>query len=86
MPRRSDRLSLSRGLQQPAWRRCMPARTPRIRKDVLRIRAQAGSPPSLVHRLAVAWPAPGLSQPAWRRTTQPTQQTAKEKRHERSHP
>jgi hypothetical protein len=44
------------GLQPPAWR-CTHARTPRIRKDVRRIRAQAGSPPSLVHRLDVAQPA-----------------------------
>jgi hypothetical protein len=54
------------GLQPPAWR-CMDARTPGIRKDVLRIRAQAGAPPSLVHRLDVA---------------QPTQHTTEEERHD----
>jgi hypothetical protein len=51
--------------------RGMHARTPGIRKYVLRIRAQAGSPSILVHRLDVA---------------QPTQPTTEEERHERSHP
>jgi hypothetical protein len=67
MLRYSDRLARSRGQQQPAWQRCTHAHTPGIRIFVRRIRAQAGSPPSLVHRLDVA---------------QPTQQTTEEKRHE----
>jgi hypothetical protein len=58
------------GLQPPA-RRCLHARRPGIRKDVLRMRAKAGSPSILVHRLDVA---------------QPAQPTTEEERHERSHP
>ena len=58
------------GLQPPCVdgaRQCRPTRTPRIRNDVLRIWTQAGSPPSLGHRLDVA---------------QTTHQTAEEERHE----
>ena len=47
--------------------RCTHAHTPGIRIFVRRIRAQAGSPPSLVHRLDVA---------------QPTQHTTEEVRHD----
>jgi hypothetical protein len=67
MIRHYDRLARSRGLQQPAWQRCRPTRTPRIKNYVLRIGAQAGSRPSLVHRLDVA---------------QTTHQTAEEERHD----
>jgi hypothetical protein len=57
MIRRHDRLARFHGLQPPRGdgaRQCIHARTSRIRNDIRRIGAQAGSPPSLVHRLDVA--------------------------------